>query len=66
MLEFLNMDGYGIFIWPSYIFAFSLISYLYFRSVKQLKKLEKEVEAIEIKKATEKFNTAEGFLRQTA
>lgn len=66
MLEFLNMDGYGIFIWPSYIFAFSLISYLYFRSVKQLKKLEKEVEAIENKKATEKFNTAEGFLRQTA
>ena len=46
MLEFLNMDGYGIFIWPSYIFAFSLISYLYFRSVKQLKKLEKEFEEI--------------------
>ncbi len=66
MLEFLNMDGYGIFIWPSYIFAFSLISYLYFRSVKQLKKLEKEVEAIENKKVTEKFNTAESFLRQTA
>ena len=66
MLEFLNMDGYGIFIWPSYIFAFSLISYLYFRSVKQLKKLEKEVEAIENKKATEKFNTADSFLRQTA
>lgn len=66
MLEFLNMDGYGIFIWPSYIFAFSLISYLYFRSVKQLKKLEKEVEAIENKKATEKFITADSFLRQTA
>ena len=66
MLEFLNMDGYGIFIWPSYIFAFSLISYLYFRSVKQLKKLENEVEAIENKKATEKFNTADSFLRQTA
>ena len=66
MIEFLNMDGYGIFIWPSYIFSFSLISYLYFRSVKQLKKLEKEVEAIENKKATEKFNTAESFLRQTA
>lgn len=66
MVEFLNMDGFGIFIWPSYIFAFSLISYLYFRSVKQLKKLEKEVEAIENKKATEKFNTAESFLRQTA
>ena len=66
MLEFLNMDGYGIFIWPSYIFAFSLISYLYFRSVTQLKNLEKEVEAIENKKATEKFNTADSFLRQTA
>ena len=46
MLEFLNMDGYGIFIWPSYIFAFSLIYYLYFRSLKQLKKLEKEIQAL--------------------
>ncbi len=66
MVEFLNMDGFGIFIWSSYIFAFSLISYLYFRSVKQLKKLEKDVEALENKEAVEKFKPAESFLRQTA
>ena len=66
MIEFLNMDGYGIFIWPSYIFAFSLISYLYFKSVKQLKKLEKEIEALELKIAADKIKTAESSLNQTA
>tara|TARA_B100000161_G_scaffold155795_1_gene111042 strand:+ start:1116 stop:1316 length:201 start_codon:yes stop_codon:yes gene_type:complete len=66
MIEFLNMDGYGIFIWPSYIFAFSLISYLYFKSVKQLKKLEKEIEALEQKVAADKIKTAENSLNQTA
>ncbi len=66
MIEFLNMDGYGIFIWPSYIFAFSLISYLYFKSVKQLKKLEKEIEALEQKVAADKIKTAESSLNQTA
>ena len=60
------MDGYGIFIWPSYIFAFSLISYLYFKSVKQLKKLEKEIEALEQKVAADKIKTAESSLNQTA
>jgi len=66
MFEFLNMDGYGIFIWPSYIFALSLISYLYFKSVKQLKKLEKEIEALEQKVAADKIKTAESSLNQTA
>ena len=66
MIEFLNMDGYGIFIWPSYIFAFSLISYLYFKSVKQLKKLEKEIKALEQKVAADKIKTAESSLNQTA
>ena len=66
MLEFLNMDGYGIFIWPSYIFALSLISYLYFRSIKQLKKLEKEIQALEQKAAAEKIKTARNSISQTA
>ena len=49
MIDFLNMDGYGIYIWPAYAIAFSLISFLYFRSIKQLKKLEKEIQALERK-----------------
>ena len=58
MIDFLNMDGYGIYIWPAYAIAFSLISFLYFRSIKQLKKLEKEIQALEQKAAAEKIKTS--------
>ena len=66
MIEFLYMDGYGIYIWPAYTIAFSLISILYFRSVKQLKKLEKEIQALEQKAAEEKFKTVGSSINQTA
>ena len=66
MIEFLNMDGYGIYIWPAYAIAFSLFSILYFKSAKQLKKLEKEIEALEQKVAADKIKTAESSLNQTA
>ena len=66
MIEFLKMDGYGIYIWPAYVVAFSLISFLYFRSVKQLKKLEKEIQALEQKAAAEKIKTARSSISQTA
>ncbi len=66
MIEFLYMDGYGIYIWPAYTIAFSLISILYFRSVKQLKKLEKEIQALEQKAAEGKFRTVGSSINQTA
>ena len=66
MIEFLKMDGYGIYIWPAYFVAFSLISFLYFRSIKQLKKLEKEIQALEQKAAAEKIKTARNSISQTA
>ena len=66
MIDFLNMDGYGIYIWPAYAIAFSLISILYFKSVKQLKRLEKEIQALEQKAAAEKIKTARNSISQTA
>ena len=66
MIEFFNMDGYGIYIWPAYAIAFSLISILYFKSVKQLKRLEKEIKALEQKVAAEKIKTSRSSISQTA
>jgi heme exporter protein CcmD len=66
MIEFFNMDGYGIYIWPAYAIAFSLISILYFKSVKQLKRLEKEIQALEQKVAAEKIKTSRSSISQTA
>ena len=66
MIEFFNMDGYGIYIWPAYAIAFSLISILYFKSVKQLKRLEKEIQALEQKVAAEKIKTPRSSISQTA
>lgn len=40
ILEFLNMGGYGLYIWLSYVFAtFSLI-FLYYASVKKLNSIK--------------------------
>ena len=66
MIDFLTMDGYGIYSWPAYALACSLISFLYFRSIKQLKKLEKEIQALEQKAAAEKIKTSRSSISQTA
>ena len=66
MIEFINMKGFCIFIWPAYIIAFSLITYLYIASTLQLKKLEKEIEILEQKVAAEKIKSSTSPLSQTA
>lgn len=38
MTEFLNMNGYGIFIWPCYLLTIALVVALYVHAHKQLKK----------------------------
>lgn len=38
------MGGYAAFVWPAYFFALGLTFFLYRRSVKQLKKVEKKAE----------------------
>ena len=48
--EFLLMDGYNIYIWPSYILTLSSLVYLIIRSIylsKKAKKLLKKLEKLE-------------------
>jgi heme exporter protein D len=40
--EFINFDGYGIFIWPSYIFTFVVLSFLFIKTKNSLKSYEKK------------------------
>ena len=39
-LEYFILGGYGLFIWPAFIFTFISCFYLYLRSIKELKKQE--------------------------
>ena len=48
MMEFLNMDGYAVFVWGSYAIALGLVSILYIKSTKELSKLESKL----VKKTT--------------
>jgi heme exporter protein D len=45
-MEILNMGGYAAFVWPAYFFALGLTFFLYKRSVKQLKTVEKKAEEL--------------------
>ncbi len=49
ILQFLDMGGYGFFIWSSFTVVFALCFLLYYRTKKTLKKYEKEL-AIELEK----------------
>ena len=40
--EFINMGGYGFYIWASFLVVFIFCSLLYYRTKKTLKKYEKE------------------------
>lgn len=46
MAEFLNMDGYGVFIWPSYMIVFVVLIGLGIQSRKWLTNLEKAVQGL--------------------
>ena len=39
--EFINMKGYGLYVWSSFIFTFVVCLYFYLKTKKTLKKLEK-------------------------
>ena len=53
ILEFLNMGGYGLYIWLSYAFAtFSLI-FLYYVSVKKLNSIKNIEHLYQAEKTTE-------------
>ena len=41
-LKILFMDGYGIYVWTSFIFTFVVCLYFYLKTKKTLKKLEKD------------------------
>ena len=51
MIEFLNMGGYALFVWGSYLIAFLLVSILYVRSVKALKSVQSKEQASVSKEA---------------
>ena len=64
-LDFFNLNGYGQFVWPAFIFTFLSCFFLYLRTKKALKKQEKiflsefkQSQVIKIKVATQKENTA--------
>jgi heme exporter protein CcmD len=59
IFKFLNMGGYGLYIWLSYAFAtFSLI-FLYHVSVKKLNSIKNIEHLYQAKKTTEVFVSAE-------
>ena len=41
-LEILLMNGYGVYVWSSFIFTFVVCLYFYLKTKKTLKKLEKD------------------------
>ena len=40
--EIFAMNGYGVYVWSSFVFTFFVCLYLYLRTKKTLKKLEKD------------------------
>jgi heme exporter protein CcmD len=63
MIEFLKMGGYGAFIWSSYFITFGLVTFLYFKSAKELKALEAKQE---IKSSVTKEISVVSTARQAA
>ena len=53
ILEFLNMGGYGLYIWLSYAFATFSLFFLYYISVKKLNSIKNIEHLYQAEKATE-------------
>ena len=41
-LNFITMDGYGLYVWSSFIFTILICLYFFIKTRKTLKKLEKD------------------------
>jgi len=41
IIDFISMDGYGIFVWSAFVFTFICCLFLYLKTKKELKKQEK-------------------------
>ena len=41
-LDIFLMNGYGIYVWPSFLFTFLVCLFLFLKTKKTLKKLEKD------------------------
>tara|TARA_Y100001935_G_C17188606_1_gene448872 strand:+ start:565 stop:792 length:228 start_codon:yes stop_codon:yes gene_type:complete len=42
ILKILHMNGHGVYVWSSFVITFAIFFYLYFKTKKTLKKLEKD------------------------
>ena len=42
MINFITLGGYGLFVWPAFLFTFASCFYLYINSKKELEMLEAE------------------------
>ena len=40
IVEFIKLGGYGLYVWPAFIFTFSVLLIFYIKIEKQLKKIE--------------------------
>ncbi len=67
-IELLVFNGYGQFIWPAFIFTFSICFLLYIKTKKDFQKQEKlflnefnKLQAVEIKIKKRKENTKEAL-----
>ena len=58
-MEIINLNGYGQFVWPAFIFTFLICFFLYLRTKKEFQKQEKmyinefkQLQTVKTKKAT--------------
>ena len=64
IIEFIFLSGYGIYVWPAFIFTFVSCLYLYFKTEKELQQQEgfylskfKQLQEMEIKVDKKKEST---------